>query len=220
MKKRLCIIACLALSAGSWAAAMDIHGLKVATLDIANEDAVPHGVKIDQHARTIQIYAGGVHTPLPPRQDIAMRVDHGQWRILGDNGRRLNIRIHQGRDYRLRLQPYVYGDNKVLVGVIDDGYSHVNGPLVDLGRLPHVGDIPPPREINPRHHHHHYDDNPYGYDNPEADRYNLGAEMGDALGQALADALDGAIHHNDQTRPVPVIQQPQPVPVVGQQPWR
>lgn len=177
--------------------AMEMDGRRIATLDIANADGVPHSVVIDQGNNTIRVLAGPGGSAIQPGQDIAMRVEHGQWRIVGDTGREMRVRFHHGQDYRLQLRPYVYGDEKMLVGELDDGYSHWNEALADLGRLPRVGE--PPHIIEPQHHRHHHDE---GNRYPDWDKRNQQEEAGRELGEAVADAFDAMLFHH-QPEPAP-----------------
>lgn len=195
---RTTLLAAALLFAASLATAMEIGGRQVATLAIRNEDGRPHSVTVDQASRSLRVFAGpGGETVLPPGQDIAMQMNHGNWRIHGEDGKEFRIRLHHDHDYRLQLQPYVYGDVAVLTAVIDDGYSHWNTQLATLGRVPPPGAGGPVPVIDPRHH---------PYDGEYHHRHHYGKseeDLGSALGEALADAFDDMLHDGKPDRRPP-----------------
>lgn len=165
--------------------AIDIGGHMVATLDIANEDQIPHSVTIDENNRTIRIFvAGGGSTNLVPGQDVALRVYHGTWRVFGDSGREMQVRFHRGQDYKLYLSPYVHGDVRTLTGVLDDGYNHYRIPLADMRGRPHLDDYP----------HHEYDPSFHGdYSGDDGYQYYR-TDSQESLGHAIHEAFDNFLH--------------------------
>lgn len=186
MKVRMCLVAAAMCLVASLGAAMEIGGRMVATLDVVNEDRIPHSVTIDMNNHVIQVFAqGGGATPLPPGQDVAMRVGHGPWRVIGDSGREINIRFHHGQDYKLHLSPYRHGDVRTIVGVIDDGYSHFNVPLLDMRRHRHFDDYDN-HDYNANFHGDHYGQDGYQY-------YRTDSK--ESLGHALHEAFDGFLHN-------------------------
>lgn len=209
MKLRIGIVAaCFCFVAAFGLAVQAPDGRMIASLDIVNEDSIPHSVTIDQNSRTVRVHArNGGNAELPPGRDVAMRVGHGTWRIFGDSGREMNVRIHHGQDYRLHLRPYVHGDVRTLVGVIDDGYNHFNAPLLDMREHPHFNDYPPDR-YDPSYHEDHYGRPGYQYHRTDSH---------ESLGHAIHEAFDGFLHNlQDQAGQ----REDHPYYVPNDRPWR
>lgn len=187
MKLRLFLAAALICFAASLGMSVEVpDGRMIATLTLINEDSIPHTITVDENNRVIRVFAGaGGAVNVIPGQDVAQRVRHGSWRVTGDTGREMQIRVSHGQDYHFRLVPYVHGDIRTLVGILDDGYASHKVPLADMREYRHL-DGYQPSEYDPNFHDDYRGDDGYQYyrtDNQES------------LGHAIHEAFDSFPHN-------------------------
>lgn len=181
------IVVALALLAGAASGRDHRQG----SLSVANRDGVPYVVEIDERSHTIRILPPGSRGSfeVPPGGDVASRVQHGDWTVVGDGSRTLAFYIHTDHNYQLVLQPFSRGGYTGLLGQVDDGYHSYSEALYPLAErrgypVPVIPDQPPYEVIDPRH-------------SPE---HNLGEALGEAAGEAIVDVI-GNLLDKDHDRP-------------------